>query len=103
MVRSISLSEQDSEAIEFSYPKLEFRAKGTKVVGLPTCVAQLLPIGARAFSLNLHLKAVDATNLGSKGAYGIGGLSRKKICKIQPEILLQASFPGKKIKRVGPG
>ena len=25
-------------------PKLQFWAKGTKVVGLPTCVAQLLPI-----------------------------------------------------------
>ena len=64
-----------------SYPKLEFRAKGTKVVGLPTCVAQLLPIWARAFSLNLRLKALDVIDLGSKGAYGIGGLSQKKYSK----------------------
>ena len=64
-----------------SYPKLKFRAKGTKVVGLPTCVAQLLPIWARAFSLNSRLKALDVTDLGSKGAYGIGGLSREKYAK----------------------
>ena len=64
-----------------SYPKLKFRAKGTKVVGLPTCVAQLLPIWPWAFSLNTRLKATGVTDLGSKGTYGIGGLSRKKYVK----------------------
>ena len=43
--------------------------------------AQLLPIWARAFSLNSRLKALDVTDLGSKGAYGIGGLSREKYAK----------------------
>ena len=64
-----------------SYPKLQFWAKGTKVVGLPTCVAQLLPIWPWAFSLNTRLKATGVTDLGSKGTYGIGGLSRKKYVK----------------------
>ena len=36
---------------------------------------------ARAFSLKVRLNAVDATDLGSKGAYGIGVLSRKKFAK----------------------
>ena len=31
------------------------------------------------------------------------GASPKKICKIQPKSLLPASFPGKKVKWVGPG
>ena len=46
-----------------------------RVVGLPTCVAQLLPLWARVFSLNTDLKAVDVTDLGSRGTYGIKGLS----------------------------
>ena len=49
-----------------------------------------------------RLKAVDATVLGSKGTYGIGGAFPKKICKIQPKSLLLASFPGKKVRWVGP-
>ena len=64
-----------------SYPKLQFWAKGTKVVGLPTCVAQLLPIWPWAFSLTTRLKATGVTDLGSKGTYGIGGLSWKKYVK----------------------
>ena len=55
------------------------------------------------FSLNVRLKAVDVTDLGSKGAYRIGGLSQKKICKIQSKSLLLASFPGKKVRWVGSG
>ena len=31
------------------------------------------------------------------------GAFPKKICKIQPKSLLLASFPGKKVRRVGPG
>ena len=53
-----------------------------------------------------RLKAVDATVLGSKGTYGIGGAFPKKICKIQPKSLLLASFPGKKVsprKRLSEG
>ena len=53
------------------------------------------------FSLNARLKAVDATDLGYKGAYGIRGLP-KKIFKIYPKSLLLASFPGKKVRWVGP-
>ena len=80
-----------------SYPKLEFRAKGTKVVGLPTCVAQLLPIWARAFSLNLRLKAVDATDLGSKGLYGIGGFPKKNMQNSAKNIA-PSQFPWQKDK-----
>ena len=79
IVEAIEFS--DLVLVHFHTPNLSIRAKGTKVVGLPTCVAQLLPIWARAFSLNSRLKALDVTDLGSKGAYGIGGLSREKYAK----------------------
>ena len=64
-----------------SYPKHQFWAKGTKVVGLPTCVAQLLPIWAWAFSLNMRFEAMGATDLRSRGTYRIGVLSGKKYVK----------------------
>ena len=72
-----------------SYPILQFWAKETKVVGFLICVAQLLPIWARAFSLNTRSKAIGATDLGSKGTYGIGGLSRKKYVKFSQKACSQ--------------
>ena len=81
------------DAIEFSnllsYPILQFWAKETKVVGFLICVAQLLPIWARAFSLNTRSKAIGATDLGSRGTYGIGGLSRKKYAKFSQKACSQ--------------
>ena len=79
-----------------SYPKLQFWAKGTKVVGIPTCVAQHLPIWAWALSLNMRLKAIGATDLGSKGTYGIGGLSRKKYVKFSQKACSQPVFQAKR-------
>ena len=49
---------------------------------------------AREFSINACLKAIDVTDLGSKGAYRIGVLSRKKYVRFSPK----PSFPDKKGK-----
>ena len=44
---------------------------------------------AKAFSLNLRLKVMDATDLESKGAYGIRVLSQKKYAKISQKACFQ--------------
>ena len=85
-----------------SYLKLQFWSKGTKVVGLPICIAQLLPMGLsiftqHAFKGHRRDRSWIQRRLRNWGAF------LKKICKIQTKSLLPASFPGKKVRWVGPG
>ena len=94
--QNVTVSEKQPCFRPLSYPKLQFWAKGTKVVGIPTCVAQHLPIWAWALSLNMRLKAIGATDLGSKGTYGIGGLSRKKYVKFSQKACSQPVFQAKR-------
>ena len=89
MVTSISLSEQDSVQKGLEGPHLGSQGYPMKVTlgkGNKSCWPLNLRCSAAAimaweFSLNARLKAVDATDLGSKGIYGIVALFRKKYAK----------------------
>ena len=91
------------EAIEFSNldlvyfhtPHLNIGQREPKLLAFQFLFSPAAKV-AQAFLLNARLEAVGATDLGSKGAYEMGGLSRKKYVKFSQKACSQPDSQAKR-------